>query len=486
MGTDIQRAPVSASRSNAPAAKEDASMPAHPPTSEDLPDLETSTRSWGRRIFSEIHEAERRHPGGFFHRRLLRLLGEDEALRFALLRFVDVYPALNTHAEIAGHLRDYVSTLRREGASPGFAASFVYRLMATSLAPDPWVAQACGAMIERMGRRLIAGETPDEIASRLHSLEAQGLRFSLDLLGEHVASREQADAFARRYATIIESLPEQLGDTGVSGTRTDGDPRINLSIKLSALTHRFDPLDPEGTTRRVLKRLQPLLLAARRRRVFVNVDMERYAFRDLTLDIVRALLTGPDLRGYPHVGVVMQAYLRDAEPALRDWLAWLKEANQPMTIRLVKGAYWDSEQIWAAQKGWPTPVHLRKADSDLQFERMTRILLDHRPLVRTAVASHNVRSVAHALALREKLGIGEEGFECQLLYGMADDLAAALVHMGIPVRIYTPCGELVEGMSYLVRRILENTANTSFLRHAALRDIDEEALLDRPESEETA
>lgn len=484
MGTDIQKTPAAAtSRKPSGAAGEN---PA-PPVAMSGPEqaLETLTREWGRRLFSQIRKAESHGPGRFIHRRLLRLLGEDDALRFSLLRFVDVYPALKSNSEIARHLRGYVAALPADGARDGFAGSFIRRLMATRLAPDPWVAHACRAMIERVGRGLIAGETPEEVAPRLQSLEHEGLHFSLDLLGEHVSSSEQADAFARRYQAMIETLPEQLGAMESPDVERFGGPRTNLSIKLSSLTHHFDPLDPEGTKRRVLSRLRPLFEAARHHDIFLNLDMERYAFRDLTLEIVKELLSDPELRGYPHIGVVMQAYLRDAEPTLRDWLDWLEHANQAMTIRLVKGAYWDSEQIWAAQKGWPVPVHLQKAASDLQFERMTRTLLEHRHLVRTAVASHNVRSVAHALALKESLEVGDDVFECQLLYGMAEELAAALAKLGLTVRIYTPCGELVEGMSYLVRRILENTANTSFLRHAMLRDMDEEAMLRRPGEENT-
>lgn len=471
MGAEIQNAP-------------DVGPPRHdgrPAVDADA--LDSLTHAWGRRLFSGIHQAERLTPGRFIHRRLLRLLGEDDSLRFALLRFVDVYPALNSDAEIAAHLREYVSALPASTSRDGFAGSFVRRLMSARLAPDAWVAAACRAMIERIGSGLIAGENPDEVAPRLRSLERQGLLFSLDLLGEHVSSREQADRFATRYRTMIETLPERLGAAESSEASRKAGPRVNLSIKLSALTHLFDPLDPRGTTRRVIDHLRPLFIAARQHDVFLNLDMERYAFRDLTLEIVKELLSDPDMRGYPHVGVVMQAYLRDAEPNLKSWLDWLDRANQPMTIRLVKGAYWDSEQIWAAQKGWPIPVHVDKSESDRQFERMTRTLLEHRHLVRTAVASHNVRSVAHALALKELMEVPDERFECQLLYGMAEELAEALVEANQTVRIYTPCGELVEGMSYLVRRILENTANTSFLLHAALRDMDEEALLRKPGEE---
>src|SRR5690606_18361119 len=153
------------------------------------------------------------------------------------------------------------------------------------------------------------------------------------------------------------------------------------------------------------------------------------------------------------VGTVHQAYLIDSEESLGWFLEELKRRGQPMTLRLVKGAYWDSEQIWARQKGWPVPVYTDKRETDACYERTLRVLLKNHTHVRTPIASHNVRSIAHAIALARALKVPSERFEFQMLYGMAGPIKNAVSDLGYPVRIYTPCGELIPGMSYLVRRI---------------------------------
>ena len=139
----------------------------------------------------------------------------------------------------------------------------------------------------------------------------------------------------------------------------------------------------------------------------------------------------------------------------------------PLTIRLVKGAYWDHEVVEARQHGWAVPVFESRAECDRNFESLTRRLLAAHPDVRVALGSHNLRSIAHGIACAERLGLSWRDVELQVLRGLGDDLAQALAHLGLRVRVYCPVGDLVEGMAYLVRRMLENTANESFLRSRA-------------------
>ena len=163
--------------------------------------------------------------------------------------------------------------------------------------------------------------------------------------------------------------------------------------------------------------------------------------------------------------MVVQAYLRDSPELLDRIVAWSAECGRssPLTVRLVKGAYWDHEIVEARQHGWSPPVFEVKADSDRNFELLTRRLLEARPALRVAIASHNVRSVAHAIAASRALGGGPADLELQVLRGLGDDLQRALVAEGHRVRTYCPVGDLVAGMAYLVRRLLENTSNTGFL-----------------------
>jgi len=162
---------------------------------------------------------------------------------------------------------------------------------------------------------------------------------------------------------------------------------------------------------------------------------------------------------------VIQAYLRESPEQLARVIDWARASGrtQPIVVRLVKGAYWDHEVVDARQHGWTAPVFEEKRDSDRNFERLTRELLEAWPHVRPAIASHNLRSVAHAVAVSRELRREDRDLELQVLRGLGDELAAALADLGMRVRIYCPVGDMVAGMAYLVRRLLENTSNESFL-----------------------
>ena len=226
----------------------------------------------------------------------------------------------------------------------------------------------------------------------------------------------------------------------------------------------MNPADPADAIAHLAPKLRPILRRARELGAFINFDMESYAHKNTTLELFKTLFTEDEFRDWPHAGIVIQAYLRDAGRDLRDLIAWGRERGTRFAVRLVKGAYWDYEKIKGRQNGWPIPVFLQKPQSDANFETLTRILLENESTVTAAFGSHNVRSIAHAQALAEQLGIDRSRFEFQLLYGMAGPIKRALVEMGYRVREYCPVGELLPGMSYLVRRLLENTSNEGFLR----------------------
>ena len=193
--------------------------------------------------------------------------------------------------------------------------------------------------------------------------------------------------------------------------------------------------------------------------------MESVDTLEATTELVFDLLGEPELRDGPSTGIVLQAYLRESRDQLERVLAWCRasERRPPLVVRLVKGAYWDHEVVEARQHGWTPPVWEEKADSDRSFEELTRMLVDGREHVRPAIASHNLRSVAHAIAYNRSTGGADADLELQVLRGLGDELAAALVEHDLRVRIYCPVGDMVAGMAYLVRRLLENTSNESFL-----------------------
>jgi RHH-type proline utilization regulon transcriptional repressor/proline dehydrogenase/delta 1-pyrroline-5-carboxylate dehydrogenase len=252
-------------------------------------------------------------------------------------------------------------------------------------------------------------------------------------------------------------------------------------VKVSALTPLLRPDAPVRGQRDAADRLRPLLRRAHERGAHLHIDMESMDSRDAILELILSLLGEDEFRAGPSAGMVLQGYLRDSPQTLDTILEWLKttERAHPLTIRLVKGAYWDHELVQAAQHGWSAPVFERKADTDANFEQLTRRLLDARPAIRPAIASHNLRSVAHAIAYNRLIGGHENDLELQVLRGLGDPLQAAIAAQGLRVRTYCPVGDLVAGMAYLVRRLLENTSNESFLYEQA-RGVPLEELLAPP------
>jgi RHH-type proline utilization regulon transcriptional repressor/proline dehydrogenase/delta 1-pyrroline-5-carboxylate dehydrogenase len=484
-----------------PPARVDKARPRTPKNSNGTADTASGEYAWRFDLDEKAIEHQARKIGAVLMKRsaqsapaiwttegmqcaMMGLLMRDEDLRYRILRFVDVYPALRTGEAVSEHFLEYLtSPALITGLKPTHLSDVAVTAAKIGRRVPGVTRWASRLAVRKMALQFIAGDTPESVAVTVRSMENSGFMFSLDLLGEFVASEKQAEGFARRYQEMIEGFGRILGtrhDSALPKAARSCGPRVNVSIKLSSLTSKFEPADPEGTSAAVRERLRPLFRAAKKSGAFINVDMEKFSYRDLSIRILQDLLLEPEFKGYENIGTVAQAYLRDADTCLVKLLDWLEANNQPMTIRLVKGAYWDSEQLWARQLGWPEPVILVKRETDAMYERCTRILLERHQVVRTAIASHNLRSIAHALALAKALGVPTGRYECQMLFGMAGSTKDALRSLGIPVRIYTPCGDLIQGMAYLVRRILENTSNESFLRMRFSDGVSSERLLADP------
>ena len=410
-------------------------------------------------------------------------LQHDEA-KLQLFRFVDVLPALDDDRELVRHLREYF-----EGRPVPFAG-LLRTALGIARVGGRLGEKAIGIMlretVRRLARRFIAGATPGEARRAALAAREAGQAFTLDVLGEACLSEEEADAYQRRYLELVEGLGAEAA-RWPEHPRLDRAPwgrlpRVNVSVKLSALYAHLDPLDRRRSSEVVRARLRPILLAARRHDAHIQVDMEDHRLRDLTLDIFMELGEEPEFREVRNLGVVLQAYLRDAAADARRLVAWARRRGTPVTVRLVKGAYWDYETAHARLESWPVPVFEVKRETDASFERLTRLLLEHADAVDLAVGSHNIRSIAHALAVRETLGLPQSQLELQALYGMATPLVRALTERGERVRIYMPFGELIPGMAYLVRRLLENTANESFLRRGFAEGEPPAVLLANPDT----
>src|SRR3954453_18082205 len=345
--------------------------------------------------------------------------------------------------------------------------------MGSSKAGRRALGMAAAAGVRHMAHRFIVGEDPKAALGVLRDLWKNGVASSVDLLGEATVTSAEAQRYADRCADALDTIagaaaswPErpQLERDSAGPL-----PRANLSVKVSALTPLLRPDAPERGKRDAADRLRPLLRRAHERGAHLHIDMESMDSRDAVLELILELLTEEEFRAGPSAGLVLQGYLRDSPQTLDTILEWTRHVDRspPLTIRLVKGAYWDHELVQAAQHGWNTPVFEVKADCDLNFELLTRRLLDARPAVRVAVASHNLRSVSHAIAYNRLSGGDDGDLELQVLRGLGDPLQTALARQGLRVRTYCPVGDLVAGMAYLVRRLLENTSNESFLHEQA-------------------
>ncbi|HEX8120688.1 MAG TPA: proline dehydrogenase family protein [Solirubrobacteraceae bacterium] len=416
------------------------------------------------RDLAEAFPPPSRNPLKAMDDKAMDFASQDAELKAALFRFVDVVPACRSLDDLARHLTGFLSEVDERPASIEAAMR-----MGNSRPGRAALGAAAAAGVRRMAHRFIVGDDPQDALPVLRQLWKRDVAATVDLLGEATVTEAEADRYAQRCATALDQLAAAYAPFDAK-PRLEQDsvgpiPRANLSVKVSALTPLLRPDAPERGKRDAAPRLRELLRRADDLGAHLHIDMESLDSREAVTDLVLELLAEPEFAEGPSAGVVLQAYLRDA-PALADRLiTWAThtERAQPLVVRLVKGAYWDHEVVEARQHGWESPVFEEKAESDRTFEALTRKLLDHRPHVRVAIASHNLRSVAHAIAYNRHLGADPRDLEFQVLRGLGDDLQDALAKQGLRVRTYCPVGDLVAGMAYLVRRLLENTANDSFL-----------------------
>jgi len=420
----------------------------------------------GRQVAAALPRAHR--PLQALDDRAMELTTQDAELRAALFRFVDVAPACRSLDDLATHLTSFLEEVP-EPAPPLAAAMKVGRTRVGRAA----LGAAAARGVRHMAHRFIVAQTPAGAQRTLRALWADGIGVSVDLLGEATVTSQEADGYAERCAQALDALAAghaSLPARPVLDADSRGAlPRANLSVKVSALTPLLRAEAPEQGRRDAAPRLRELLRRAHSLGAHVHVDMESLDSREAVTDLVLDLLAEPGFRDGPSAGIVLQAYLRDSPQLLDRALAWARETPRaaPLVVRLVKGAYWDHEVVEARQHGWRAPVFEVKAQCDRNFEALTTRLLEARPLVRVAVVSHNLRSVAHAVAVSRRLGAPDADLELQVLRGLGDDLGHALAACGLRVRAYCPVGDLVAGMAYLVRRLLENTANESFLHEQA-------------------
>src|SRR4051795_8581249 len=336
----------------------------------------------GRDVAQRFPSAARR-PLKALDDKAMDLASQDEQLKAALFRFVDVVPACRNLDDLARHLSGFLDevpdrppplevAMRMSQSKPGRAA----------------LGAAAAAGVKYMAHRFIVGETPKDATGVLEGLWRDGVGTSVDLLGEATVTAAEADRYATRCHEALDGLHEvyrrlpprpQLERDSAGAI-----PRENLSVKVSALTPLLRPDAPERGKRDAAPRLRELLRHAREVGAHLHIDMESFDSREAVTELVLELLSEDELRDGPSAGLVLQAYLRDSPDLGERITAWAGGCGRahPLVVRLVKGAYWDHEVVEAKQHGWESPVFEVKAESDRNFEDLTRRLLDARPAIR--------------------------------------------------------------------------------------------------------
>jgi len=451
------------------------------PSSINADTVELRTQEIGRELLAAFRQLEHTSPlsAKFWSDKWIAAALADDHFKTELFRFVDLFPVLKTPEQIHQHLLEYLQ-------QPGIKLPPVISgaIKAGGFLKGT-LARTTASQIEQMARTFIAGENLAAALPALQERWRERIAFSVDLLGEACVSHAEAAAYSGRYRTLIEELPHKIASwPATEQLERDhlGDiPRANVSIKISALDGHVSPVDAEGSLDRLENALAPLLELAGKNNVFINFDMEQHALKELTLRLFKRCC---ERHAFP-AGLALQAYLRSAESDARDLAEWSRANGRHVTVRLLKGAYWDYETLHAAMQNWPAPVWRDKGETDACFERITAMLIAQTPLdkdtggIMLALGTHNTRSVARAIAELESAALPQNAIEFQALRGMAEGLKSALAQRGWRVREYVPLGEMIPGMAYLVRRLLENTSNQGFVRAGQMNATDE-ALLAPP------
>jgi RHH-type proline utilization regulon transcriptional repressor/proline dehydrogenase/delta 1-pyrroline-5-carboxylate dehydrogenase len=409
---------------------------------------------------------------------------KNEAFKTEMFRFVDVFPYLKRPESVAKHIQEYFCQPDQDFPK---AMQWGLKLVSPKSMAAKVAAKSITKNITSMGKQFIVGANLQEAAPVMKKLRDQGIAWTMKILKEAVTSKKDEEEFVTEQIKLLEDFNEiqkkwpALGN--VSGDLDWGfTPKNNISLMASCLFSQYmtKACAFDYSVDMAKERLRPILRKAMDLGAYVMMDIEHTPIRDLTLAIYQSIKEEPEFRDYPHTGIAFQAYLRDSEALLKDLIAWVNEQKINCGIRLVKGAFWDEEVVRANLNNTPVPVFTNKHETDASFEKLARMILENHEYLMLKCASHNIRSVAFVLETAKDLSVPEDRLEFQMLNGMAENLRSAWDKAGLRLRLYGPIGEVIPGMAYLVRRLLENTSNESFLRQSFAEEIAKEELLKNP------
>lgn len=398
-------------------------------------------------------------------------------VRVHLLKYLAILPCLDHDKDGREVKRLFLETLRRfiednqkakykKLSGQKKALPVVYTILAqltlfiSNFLPPNILASMIRKAVGLMARRFIAGETMVDSQASLEKLISSGRDATLDQLGELVVSKKEADQYTEQVLALVEGFEAFIkkGERNSAGIL-----KAHVSIKVSALCHDFNSIDFNYSFEQVAPRLRRILSKAQEKEVFINIDAEHYHYRDMVFKIYKEVLLEEDFKGFYDTGIVVQGYLKDAYGHLVDVIELAKERQGTMPIRLVKGAYWDAETIEADAHNFESPQFLNKEETDLHFRQLAKVILENSPFVQLAIASHNIKDHCFVEVIREQEFSKALPIEHQCLHMTYEALSVGLSKMGYATRNYIPIGDLLVGMAYLVRRIMENSSQVGVL-----------------------
>ncbi len=340
---------------------------------------------------------------------------------------------------------------------------------------EPVIRRAVLQAMTELGKQFVLGETVDEALSKGMKLHQEGYRYSYDMLGEAALTADDADIYLAAYTHAIETL-------SVRSTFDDVRDNPGISVKLSALHPRYEFMNHERVLLELVPRVSALARLAAKANMGFNIDAEEANRLDISLDVIDAVLSDPELEGWNGFGVVVQAYGRRCSAVL-DWLYALStKLDRKIMVRLVKGAYWDTEIKEAQYLGADDfPVFTDKAATDVAYICGSRQMLGMNDRIYSQFATHNAHTVAGILELAAEFKLAPREYEFQRLHGMGEALHDVVkAQHGTQCRIYAPVGSHRQLLAYLVRRLLENGANSSFVNQLSDPDYPAEAIAADP------
>ncbi len=339
---------------------------------------------------------------------------------------------------------------------------------------EPVVRTAVSQSMKILGRQFVLGETIESGMKNARELEKQGYTYSYDMLGEAARTDEDAQRYHAAYAKAIAAIAK----------KATGDVRSSpgISVKLSALHPRYETTHKTQVMEELVPRARDLVRQAARANIGFNIDAEEQDRLDLSLDVIEALMDDPELTGWDGFGVVVQAYGRRAAPVIETLYALAERLDRKIMVRLVKGAYWDTEIKLAQELGVNGfPVYTRKVNTDVSYMACAQLLMDKRDRIYPQFATHNAHTCAAVVAMA---GNDKQSFEFQRLHGMGESLHGIVMESeGTRCRIYAPVGAHRDLLAYLVRRLLENGANSSFVNQIVDTTIPASEIAQDPVSE---